>query len=143
MSSPFKDMRISYENRDFREFFIMMTGTPEYMISEEYLLNMTIKNVHSMNIQCQMDCGKTISIHKSEVYDKEVSTELKNEFYEGMKVKTRIKRLALQEIADEFWDILKIEVTMKPTKLRNHDEYLRKLVRRYPHIENFDLSNSK
>ena len=134
-------MRIPYNKRDPLEFFIMMTGTPEYVLNEEYLLNMSIKSVHSMDILCQMDCGKTVSIHKSEVYDKEVSTELMNDFYEGMKIKTRIKRLELQEITDEFWDILKIEVTMKPTKLRNHDEYIRKLAERYPHIEHFELSN--
>jgi len=122
---PFKKFRKSFSEENVETLFFKMTLLSPFRYQMgSILFGLVTKIPLPTTMIVKLESGIEASVYSYEVSEKETNLDLTKEFYEGQTIVARIVNLSYESYKTDFNSIIKISLSLKPSVLNNHKDYI-------------------
>lgn len=126
LKNPFPEFRRQFGELDLSFLFFKMTVQPKFQFQTGAIIPTKINKLTSKNMYLKLDCGSEILVESYDIVDKE-RDDISKEYFEGQVVLARIKSIKFESLRVDFTSILKLDLSLKPSVLNDHVNYVNKL----------------
>ena len=134
--NPFKKYRRSFAEWTQEHLYFKMTGLCSFYCQIGAMVQGIITKVEPTFVNVRLETGIECAVYKYEVFEKDIPSDLRKEFYEGQAIVARIVNLNYEHFKTDFSSLVKINLSLKPSVLNNHKNYILAL---HPTLDEYNI----
>jgi len=134
--NPFQTGRAKFSEWKHPHLFFAMTGLSPSFFKAGNIIHAVITKTAPALLNVKIEGGIETTIYKYEIYEKDNNIDLTKEFFEGQTIVARIMTLNYEHLKTDFSSLVKITLTLKPTILNNHKDYILEL---HPNLDAYNV----
>ncbi len=134
--NPFQTGRAKFSEWKHPHLFFAMTGLAPSFCKVGSIVHAVITKTSPTVLNVKVEGGIETTIYNYEIYEKDTKVDLTKEFFEGQTIVSRIVTLNYEHLKTDFSSLVKMGLTLKPTILNNHKDYILEL---HPNLDEFNV----
>lgn len=134
--NPFKGYRRQFSEWNQEYLYFKMTGLNSFYCQLGSMVQGVITKLEKTFVNVRLETGIECAVYKYEVFDKDISSDLTKEFYEGQNIVARIVNLNYEQFKTDFSSLVKINLSLKPGVLNNHKNFILAI---HPSLDEYNI----